>query len=217
MPRSKQSKYNTVKQSELVQEIGYREVSNYIGNWNSKFFTNPGHLVLELACGYGEYACGLAKINPDKNYLGIDIKGDRLWKGIQEASEFELNNLAFVRTNIAWLESVFEFGEVSEIWLIHPDPRPKNIKQRLCNPKFLELYHKLLGVGQKLYLRTDNTDLFKYFLEVVLYNPSWDLQYFSFDWYNSNRFDCKTNFVTRYEKQFSQETIKFAEITKIAS
>jgi tRNA (guanine-N7-)-methyltransferase len=145
MARKKLHKYGQVSSSERVQEVAFRQTAKYKGQWSENFFGNQNPLVIELACGYGEYAVGLANEYPNKNYLGIDIKGDRLWKGLQDAQEIGLENVGFVRSDIFWLENIFAVGEIDEIWIIHPDPRPKREKQRLTHPS---IFRNVLWTSQ---------------------------------------------------------------------
>jgi tRNA (guanine-N7-)-methyltransferase len=121
------------------------------GNWNKTVFKNNNPIVLELGCGKGEYTVGLAKLDPDKNYIGIDIKGARFWRGAKTALEEHLDNAVFLRTQIELIEFAFAENEVSEIWITFPDPqiKYKRTKHRLTNLKFLERYKKLLKPGGK--------------------------------------------------------------------
>lgn len=183
------------------------------GRWQADHFKNSNPLTLELACGRGEYTVGLASLFPDRNYIGVDIKGERIWKGSTVAVENNLSNVAFLRTQILLIENFFEPGEVDEVWLTFPDPRPRkrDIKRRLTNPRFLEMYKKLVRPGGFIRLKTDNTNLFNYTLEELeLRNDIIDLA-FTHDVYASDLrpecFDIKT----RYEEAFASkgETIKY--------
>ena len=127
------------------------------GKWNS-FFKNDNPIVLELGCGKGEYTTELAKSNPKNNYIGIDIKGARIWKGAKESNLFGLDNVAFVRTQIELIDKIFFENEVSEIWITFPDPQIKiqRKKHRLINSSFLSLYKKILKKGGLINLKTDS-------------------------------------------------------------
>jgi len=116
------------------------------GKWNDIYFKNDHPITIELACGRGEYTIGLANRFPNRNYIGVDIKGDRLWKGSTLAVEQNLDNVAFLRTQILLIENFFEPGEVDEVWLTFPDPRPRKIdvRRRLTNSRFLKMYKNLL-------------------------------------------------------------------------
>ena len=141
---------------------------NMQGKWYS-FFRNQHSIILELACGKGEYAVGLGRLYPDKNFIGIDIKGNRIWKGAKTALTEGLNNVAFLRTQIDKIEDYFAAGEVSEIWITFPDPqlRFSKMKKRLTHPKFLRLYQRILQPGGIIHLKTDSPDLYN-FTKVVI-------------------------------------------------
>ena len=138
------------------------------GKWNS-FFKNDNPIVLELGCGKGEYTTELAKSNPKNNYIGIDIKGARIWKGAKESNLFGLDNVAFVRTQIELIDKIFFENEVSEIWITFPDPQIKiqRKKHRLINSSFLSLYKKILKKGGLINLKTDSEYLHGYALGLI--------------------------------------------------
>lgn len=142
---------------------------NIKGRWNELYFKNNHDIVLELACGRGEYTTGLAALFPDKNFIGVDIKGARIWKGSTVAEENKLTNAAFLRTRILELENFFNVGEVSEIRIVFPDPQPgkRNTKKRLTHPRFLDLYRRIMVPSGTVHLKTDNQALFEYTLEVL--------------------------------------------------
>ena len=178
------------------------------GCWNQKFFNNTNPLVLELGCGKGEYTVNLAKRYPDKNFIGIDIKGARMWKGASISNNENIKNTAFVRTSIELLEFIFAVGEVNEIWVTFPDPQPNKpkVKKRLTSPQFLERYRKILAPGAKINLKTDNTMLFEYTLEVIT-GGNHELLYHTFDLYHSGLDNEITQIQTFYEKMFLKESI----------
>ncbi len=132
------------------------------GNWNAEMFTKPQPLVVELGCGKGEYTIDLSRRNPDFNYIGVDIKGARLWKGAKEAETAALPNVAFLRTRVEFLPALFAPGEVSEIWLTFSDPQMKSPNSRLTSPVFLERYRTFLRPGGILHLKTDSRFLHEY-------------------------------------------------------
>jgi tRNA (guanine-N7-)-methyltransferase len=142
------------------------------GNWNRVIFKNENPLILELGCGKGEYTVGLAAINPLNNYIGIDIKGARRWRGSKTAHENKILNTAFLRTRIEFISSFFSKDEVEEIWITFPDPHPKrrNAGKRLTSPGFLNLYRRFLKDHGIVYLKTDNKDLYNYTHEVIRHN-----------------------------------------------
>lgn len=139
------------------------------GKWNEEIFKNANPIVLELACGKGEYTIFQAERNPGKNYIGIDLKGNRIWKGAKYALKKELSNVRFLRMLIDHLEDYFEQGEVDEIWITFPDPhlRGSRSKQRLTSPKFLEIYRQILKPGGRIHLKTDSDHLFDFTLETI--------------------------------------------------
>ena len=132
------------------------------GHWNSQVFRNDKPIVLELGCGRGEYTVDMAQRNPLFNYIGVDIKGARLWKGAKFATEHSLENVAFLRTRIEFIEAFFAPGEVSEIWLTFSDPQIKSENNRLTSPVFLERYSRFLAPGGIIHLKTDSRFLYEY-------------------------------------------------------
>lgn len=183
------------------------------GEWNKQYFKNDHPVTIELACGRGEYTVGLAALFPERNYIGIDMKGERIWKGSSWAVERNLTNVAFLRTHILMIENFFAQNEVDEIWITFPDPRPKkrDIKRRITSPRYLDMYKKFIKPGGYVRLKTDNTLLYEYTLEVLAErNDIEDLQ-FSNEVYHSplspEVFDIKT----KYEMMFAEkgETIKY--------
>lgn len=141
---------------------------NMAGNWN-KHFNNSNPIVLELACGKGEYALGLARLNPTINTIGVDIKGNRLWVGAKKALAENLNNVAFLRVQIEQLAQFFAPNEVEEIWITFPDPqlRYSRAKKRLTHPRFLRIYKQILKPGGKIHLKTDSPNLYRFTKEVL--------------------------------------------------
>ena len=131
------------------------------GHWNERMFDRPRPIVLELGCGRGEYTIDLALRNPDCNYIGVDIKGARLWKGAKYATEHSLPNVAFLRTRVEFIEAFFAPGEISEIWLTFSDPQLKRENSRLTSPLFLERYRKFLAPGGLVHLKTDSRFLYE--------------------------------------------------------
>lgn len=132
------------------------------GRWREDFFGNSNPIILELGCGKGEYTVGLGKRFPDKNFIGIDIKGARMWTGATESNEAGMRNVAFLRTEIELLEHFFALGEVNEIWITFPDPQMKKVTKRLTSTRFVERYAKLLCEGGHIHLKTDSPFLYTY-------------------------------------------------------
>lgn len=140
------------------------------GNWNRDFFRNDLPLVVELGCGKGEYTVDLALRNKSFNYIGVDIKGARLWKGAKYAEEHSLPNVAFLRTRIEFITSLFAQGEVSEIWITFADPQIHREKKRLTSPLFLDRYRSMLRKGGIVHLKTDSRYLYEYSLAAARQN-----------------------------------------------
>jgi len=141
---------------------------NIAGKWN-EYFKNNHPVVLELACGKGEYTTGLAQLYPNKNFIGVDIKGNRIWVGAKFSIKNNLNNVAFLRTQIHKIDSYFTANEVAEIWITFPDPqlRISKAKKRLTHPRFLKLYKNILRPGGKIHLKTDSPDLYNFTKTVI--------------------------------------------------
>lgn len=137
------------------------------GKWDSHHFKNGNPITLELACGGGEYTLGLARMYPDRNFIGIDIKGARIWKGARVAIAESLENAAFCRMRIDHITKFFAPGEVAEIWITFPDPFLKKARKRLTSPMFLPRYREILPTGAKINLKTDDPTLYEYTLEVI--------------------------------------------------
>lgn len=173
------------------------------GKWKKEFFKNSNDIVLELGCGKGEYTVGLAKRYPDKNFIGIDIKGARMWKGLKEAQEDGLSNVAFIRTRINLVEYFFAKNEVSEIWITFPDPHPRElkVKKRLTSPQFLERYTKFLEPGGTIHLKTDNIIFFEFTLDVIS-DLDHKLLYSEYDVYGSGMDNELTQIQTYYEQKW---------------
>jgi tRNA (guanine-N7-)-methyltransferase len=139
------------------------------GKWNKDFFKNDQPIVLELGCGKGEYTIGMARLNPEKNYLGIDLKGSRIWRGAKTAIDENLKQVGFLRAQIDRLPHFFDANEVSEIWITFPDPQPQQGRERkrLTSPEFIARYEKFCKTGALIHFKTDNRFLFDYTIEVL--------------------------------------------------
>ncbi|MBT1703468.1 tRNA (guanosine(46)-N7)-methyltransferase TrmB [Chryseosolibacter indicus] len=211
--KKKQERFKIIEERSNVIEPSKSLYQTIKGKWRSEYFKNDNPITVELACGRGEYTIGLAAQFPDRNYIGVDIKGERIWKGSTWAVEQNLQNVAFLRTQILMIENFLEDKEVDEIWLTFPDPRPRkrDVKRRLTSPRFIELYKKLTKPGAYIRLKTDNTSLFEYTLEEMQSRQDIDDLRYTFDVYNSELrpecFDIKT----RYEQEFANkgESIKY--------
>ncbi len=172
------------------------------GKWG-EFFGNDNPIVLELGCGRGEYTVALAERNPDKNFIGVDIKGARMWRGAKTVTERGIPNAGFLRTRIEFIESLFAEGEVSEIWITFPDPQmPKQrAKHRLTGPLFLARYAKILREGGVINLKTDSQFLHEYTKDVIAQNEL-PVEVANNDIYGTGYADETLSVKTAYESKF---------------
>jgi len=184
------------------------------GNWRGNFFKNVNPLVLELGCGKGEYTVGLGEANKNKNYVGVDLKGNRIWTGAKYALDHKLSNIAFLRTRIDFIDYCFEKDEVDEIWITFPDPQPQKprARKRLTNERFLARYKKIIKPNGIVHLKTDSTSLYEYTLEVIARDKH-ELIWHTNDLYKNCPTDRGelTSIKTYYEKLFTAkgEDIKY--------
>jgi tRNA (guanine-N7-)-methyltransferase len=178
------------------------------GAWHTNFFHNNNPLTLELGCGKGEYTVNLAMNFPERNFIGLDIKGARIWKGCKMAEELGLKNVAFIRSRGEFLECFFNQNEVEEIWLTFPDPQPQSnrIQKRLTSPEFLERYKNILKPAGVIHLKTDNDKLFKYTLGIIR-DHGHILVFSSDDIYRLDHFHEATAIKTFYEDIYLKEGI----------
>ena len=175
MAQKKLLRFAQIKEFDNVLEYP----KNMQGQWRS-YFKNNNPVILELACGRGEYTVGLACMHPEQNFIGIDIKGNRMYLGAKKALDAKLDNAAFLRTQIEMLPDYFTSGEVDEIWITFPDPhlRTSKAKKRLTHPRFLRLYQQVLKKNGHIHLKTDSPDLYHFTKRVI-------------KWYNLNLItDC---------------------------
>lgn len=203
MSRRKLHRFAHNADANNVIERGKDLYTTIKGNWNKTYFKNENPIVLELACGKGEYTIGLGEAFPDKNFIGIDVKGDRIARGSKRAIDKKLENVAFLRTPIQFLEEFFEDGEIAEIWIIHPDPQPrdKEEKKRLTFVTYLELYKKLIKGNSLVHLKTDNYPFFEYSLGTFEANGFKILEQTT-DLYESDLLQQHLGIETYYEKKF---------------
>ncbi len=185
---------------ELLQQGPYEHRSK----WN-EYFGNNNPIVLELGCGKGDYTVALARRNPGCNYIGVDIKGARLWRGAKTAMEEPLKNVAFIRTKIETINLLFAEDEVSEIWITFPDPQPKKPNKRLTSERFLSTYKKILRDGSPIHLKTDSQELHQYTLEEVIPEGHYDVEYHTNNLYASNYGGEAVAVQTFYESMFLAE------------
>lgn len=174
MSKGKLAKFADMAQNPLVVEMPYNPTipvtPPLFGKWGSDFFHNANPIVLELGCGRGEYTVGLAEKHPDNNFIGVDIKGARMWTGAQDALHRGMQNVGFLRTNIEFIHKFFAPGEVSEVWLTFSDPQMKKATKRLTSTYFLERYRQMMPDGGLIHLKTDSNFLFTYTEEMLRAN-----------------------------------------------
>jgi len=189
------------------------------GQWNTLQFANDQPLVVELACGRGEFTLGLGRQYPNQNFIGVDIKGSRIWKGSSSATAEGIHTVAFLRTQIQQLQDLFAPGEISELWITFPDPFPRDgdEKRRLTSPKFLEMYKQLVKTGGLIHFKTDNTGLYEYTDLVLKDRPDCQIHFNTADFYESELREAHHGIKTRYEKIFSDkgEKIKYIQFSFI--
>jgi tRNA (guanine-N7-)-methyltransferase len=183
------------------------------GNWRKDFFKNDHPIVIELGCGKGEYTVGLGKKYPQKNYIGLDIKGARMWEGANTVREEGLKNIAWVRTRIEFVDAFFGKDEVDEIWLTFSDPQPNKPRKRLSSKLFLDRYRKFLKPGGLIHLKTDNDLLFASTLQEIeevggeIIEQTWDLYGEMPDDLDRDTQEI-LSIKTHYEKLFSEKGYK---------
>ncbi len=212
MPKNKLKKFAEINSfSNVIQlPLRYDDMADFRlkGNWSQACFENKNPVILEVGCGKGEYTVALGKSFPDCNFIGIDIKGDRIWQGAKHALSEGLQNVAFLRTQAEHLNFFFGKEEVAGIWLTFPDPQEKKsrVKKRLTSPTFLSKYEKILAPNSPIHLKTDNLLLFEYTLSVIKENNHRLLTH-TYDLYSDNSVNepLLKDIQTYYEKIFLQE------------
>ena len=204
MSRMKNIRFKEIEDNYNVIQEGKLLFKTIKGKWLSDFFNNNNPIVLELGCGKGEYTVGLAKLFPEINFIGIDIKGDRIAVGSNYAIENSLNNVAFVRTKVHDIENFFNDSEVSEIWITFPDPHSlhSGIRRRMTNERFLKIYKKILHGKGMLHIKTDNEPFFDYSVdELNKFGVEDFIQ--TKDLYNSDFNISHYGIKTRFEEKFT--------------
>lgn len=214
MGKNKLAKFEEMATFEHVVQAPYHSVKHndfYLkGNWAKKFFKNKNPIVLELGCGKGEYSVGLAEKNPGCNYIGVDIKGSRLWKGANVAIEKELKNVGYLRTNIEIISQFFGSNEIDEIWLTFPDPQMKKTRKRLTSTFFLNKYKQFLKKDGIVHLKTDSNFQYTY-TRTLVHENKFEILNETDNLYGSELLNDTLQIKTFYEKQWLSRdiTIKY--------
>jgi tRNA (guanine-N7-)-methyltransferase len=216
--RNKLEKFDDLHAYPNVLEVEYSEIKQadhpMKGNWNSDFFKNPNSIVLELGCGKGEYTVGLAEIDSHKNYVGVDIKGSRMWQGASYAIEKGISNVGFLRTHIELISQFFAPREVSEIWLTFPDPQMKRAKKRLTSTRFIAAYLKFLKPEGIVHLKCDSNFQYQYTFEMAKAN-GFEILENDNDIYATTEVSPKLQIKTYYETQWIERGLKIKYISFI--
>ena len=216
MGKNKLKKFAEMDQNPLVLQYPFSRLEAegfdsfiFRGRWN-KFFNNDNPIVLELVCGKGEYTVGLGRLYPDRNFVGIDIKGARMYTGASEAMRSGMTNVAFLRTSIELLDKFFAPGEVAEIWITFPDPQMKKASKRLTGTRFMDLYRRVLAPDGIVRLKTDSPFLYSYTREMARLN-GFTFEVDTADLYHSDIVDPILSIRTHYESQWLARglTIKY--------
>lgn len=181
------------------------------GNWSKSFFKNEKPITLELGCGKGEYTVGLAQRYPEQNFIGIDIKGSRIWSGAGKALKYKVTNVCFLRTRIELINSFFAAGEINEIWITFPDPQLSKPRKRLTSSRFLNLYKNFLDKEGWINLKTDSPELYEYTLAIAIHNKL-EVNFMSEDLYLAQDIDDILCIKTYYEQMWLEDGLKIKYI-----
>lgn len=204
-----------IKSDELLGEGG--KPVELKGKWAAQHFGNDHPITLELACGRGEYSLALARMFPERNFIGVDIKGARIWKGAKQALDEGLENVAFLRTRIEMIASFIGKDEIDEIWITFPDPFPRKSKanRRLPGPRFIEEYRKILKPGGWVNLKTDDPSLFDFTVDNLEADPKCKVDYISYDIYSAPLAFPELEIKTYYERMHLEagKKIKYVRFT----
>ncbi|BBE18494.1 tRNA-methyltransferase [Aquipluma nitroreducens] len=214
MGKNKLSKFADLATYEHVVQVTYRHVQEngfqYKGKWSETFFGNTNPVILELGCGKGEYTVKLAKHYPEFNFIGLDIKGSRMWKGATQAKDQGLKNVGFLRTNIENIRMFFAENEVAEIWLTFPDPQMKRTRKRLTATNFISNYRQIMVSNGIIHLKSDSNFMYRY-TEAMVAENQFEVIRQTDDLYHSEILDEVLSIQTFYEKQWLDRglTIKY--------
>ena len=205
MGKNKLKKFAEMKEFACALEYPREELIKngfpHKGSWNTGFFHRQAPITVELGCGKGEYTVGLAKANPDRNYIGVDIKGARMWRGAKTVNDEGIGNAAFLRAEIENINHFFTPGEVDEIWITFPDPQMQKVRKRLTSSRFLQLYRGLLRPDGVVNLKTDSPFLYEYTRRLVELN-GFEILMNTDDLYGSGLADPVSSIKTFYEQQW---------------
>jgi tRNA (guanine-N7-)-methyltransferase len=206
MAKHKLRRFEELETMERVFQFPFSKVHTdhgMKGGWRKNVFHNQQPVILELGCGRGEYTVNLSRNNPGSNFIGVDIKGARIWRGGKTINEEKILNAAFLRVHIEWIPGFFEPGEVDEIWVTFPDPQSPVSREnrRLTNPRFLEMYKGLMGKDGVLHLKTDSSELFEYTLEQLALEKG-ELELVTRDLYSDRPDGFDLSIQTTYEQIF---------------
>lgn len=212
MGKNKLAKFDDMGKWAHVFECADYTMDDYVlkGKWNKSVFKNENPIVLELGCGKGEYTVALSELYPDKNFIGIDLKGARMWTGAKAIEEKDIKNAVFLRTHIEFITRFFAEKEISEIWLTFPDPQMKKVRKRLTSTRFMRDYIKVLKDDGIIHLKTDSNFMYRYTVEMIKTNNLYSVVSTD-DLYNSGYDDKILSVKTFYEKQWLDRglTIKY--------
>lgn len=205
MGKNKLKKFAEMKEFACALEYPREELIKngfpHKGSWNTGFFHRQAPITVELGCGKGEYTVGLAKANPDRNYIGVDIKGARMWRGAKTVNDEGIENAAFLRAEIENINHFFTPGEVDEIWITFPDPQMQKVRKRLTSSRFLQMYRGLLRPDGVVNLKTDSPFLYEYTRRLVELN-GFEILMNTDDLYGSGLADPVSSIKTFYEQQW---------------
>ena len=208
MGKNKLRKFSELREMDFVFQYPFGRLAEegfpMRGKWHTDYFKNENPIVLELGCGKGEYTVGLAAANPQKNYIGVDIKGARMWTGAKDALSRGMGNVAFLRTNIELIEKFFAPGEVAEIWITFPDPQMKKVRKRLTSATFLERYKRVMAPEGFVRLKTDSPFLYTYTKMLADHNEL-EIEGKSEDLHNDSSIEAENplrTIRTHYEQQW---------------